>query len=312
MVTRAKPGEFHVSVPASCGNIGPGFDVLGMALSLRNELYVRVRPGRFQPPVISIVGQGADSLPKGPQNIVFKALRSVFHRARKPVPALDMICVNRIPLARGLGSSAAAIVAGLLAGNGLSGGRFSRDQILTWASEMEGHPDNVAPALFGGVRASGALNGGVASVAWPVPALSVVVAVPSFELRTAKARGVLPKNVPLKDAIHNLSAVALLADAFHRAPERLETLLDDRWHEPYRAKLVPGFYQVKKAALAAGAAGTVLSGAGPTVLSLTSPRRASAVGHAMAHAFQKAGVRSQILHLSIDEQGASLDRARRT
>lgn len=293
-----------VTVPATSGNIGPGFDVLGLALSLRNELHVRVLSRKPGNPVIRIVGEGDTTLPKDARNIVFRTIVAVFKKAKRPLPQLELVCVNRIPLTRGMGSSSAAYLAGLLVGNELVGRKWNKEQILSWATALEGHPDNVAPALLGGVKASGVFNGQVVTADIAAPKTKLILAIPEFELSTKKARKVLPKMITMKDAISNLSAVSLLPFAFQKNETLLKNLLNDRWHEPYRAKLIPGFYAVKKAALNAGALGVTLSGAGPTMLGFSSGARAKAVGQAMQRAFAKAGVRSRILQLSIDKTGA--------
>lgn len=296
----------RVSVPASSGNIGPGFDVLGLALGFRNELRVRVLSSKEKGPRVRIVGEGQDSLPTDSRNIILRTMAHLFKKARRPMPNVELVCVNRIPLARGLGSSSAAYLAGLLAANRLLNDRFSKDEILAFATELEGHPDNVAPALFGGARASGVYDGRVVSAPIATPRLRAVVAIPSFELSTKKARKVLPKTIPMKDAIANLSAVALMSSAFSGGDAQLKDLLNDRWHEPYRAKLIPGFYAVKKAALRAGAEGVILSGAGPTMLSFVKAGKTGAVAKAMRNAFAKAGVTCRTREFSFDKKGAVL------
>ncbi|MCB4756744.1 MAG: homoserine kinase [Elusimicrobia bacterium] len=293
-----------VKVPATSGNIGPGFDVLGLALNIYNELRVRVIGPSGKPPLIRIEGEGEKSLPRDSRNIIFKAIRLVFNKAKKPLPQLDLRCINRIPLERGLGSSAAATISGLLAGNRLLGDRFSNEDLLGWASAFEGHPDDVAPALLGGIRASASVNSAVVSVPWPIPPLRLVMAVPDFALPTVKARKVLPRRVPLKDAVFNLGAVAVMHQAFCGHAEWLRYLLNDRLHEPYRAKLVPGFYRVKEAALRNGAVGVTLSGAGPTMVGFVKPAKAKRVARAMKRAFKKAGVDCSLLILSISRRGA--------
>lgn len=297
--------EVFVSVPASSGNLGVGFDVLGLALNLRNELYVRVRRNpKFAAPLVVVKKEGNNSLPTNSRNTIYRVIESVFRKFRRAVPALEIICVNRIPLARGLGSSSAAYLSALLAANRLLGDPLGRDQILDWATALEGHPDNVAPALYGGVRASGVFDGRVLSAAWPVPKANVVVAIPAFELSTKKARKVLPTRLSLKDAIFNLASVSLLRTALTEEPEWLGRLLNDRWHEPYRARLIPGFYQVKKAALKAGAYGVTLSGAGPTMLAFVKPNGADQVSRAMQQAFLKVRVQSSVKKLRVDHEGA--------
>lgn len=290
----------RVTVPASSGNIGPGFDVLGLALSLRNELSVRVlapqEKNRFQ-----IIGEGEKSLPRDKNNLVYKAFAFPFKKLKRPIPPIEMVCKNRIPLARGLGSSAAAVLSGLLAANKILRNRFSKEEVLTMANSFEGHPDNVAPALYGGVRASGIFDGQVVSFAWPVPKCRMVVGIPNYELSTQKARNVLPKNVPLKSAVFNLAAVAVLRSIFENNLSHLRAVLDDRLHEPYRAKLVRGFYATKKAVLNAGAYGFSLSGAGPTVLSFCRPSKVRRVERVL-----KAKMRCRTLNLSVDRKGATV------
>lgn len=259
------------------------------------------RPGR---PVIQIVGEGQDSLPRDARNLVYRTIAAVFKKTRKPVPRLGLTCLNRIPLARGLGSSATAYLLGLLAGNRLAGESLTKAELLDWASDLEGHPDNVAPALLGGVRASAVLDGRVVSAPLPIPKCSLVVLVPDFELSTKRARAVLPNRIPLRDAVSNLAAVSLLPRALSSDLALLRHLLNDRWHEPYRAKLVPGFFNVKKAALAAGAYGVTLSGAGPTLLAFSPPDRVRRVSAGMVQAFKKANVRSAAWEIAVDTSGA--------
>ena len=292
-----------VSVPASSGNVGVGFDVLGLALSLRNELTVRV-VGRSGRPVIRVSGEGSGELPTDERNIIFSTIRWLYRRAGRSVPKLEIRCLNRIPLARGLGSSSAACLSALLAANRLLGGRFSRDTILKHATDFEGHPDNVAPALLGGMRASGMYGGKVVSVALPPPRCRLLVAVPNFQLSTARARAALPAMVPLTDAVHNLAAVALLPHAFAGDERLLPDLLQDRLHEPYRAKLVPGFHLVRKAARAAGAFGMTLSGAGPSLLAFTPASAVARVSRAMRTALRRRGVESEVMLLRVDMRGA--------
>jgi homoserine kinase len=275
-----------------------------MALDFHNELVVKV--SRDKSTSIHIVGEGALSLPRDRSNVIFKTMAWLFKKAQRPMPALELGCVNRIPLARGLGSSSAAFVSALVAANHLLNDRFSKEELLTFATELEGHPDNVAPALLGGVRASAVLNKHVVSVAWPAPKCGVVVAIPAFQLSTKKARAALPRKISMADAVWNLSAVTLLQTALTEDLSLLKPLLNDRWHEPYRAKLIPGFFKVKEAALTNGALGVILSGAGPTMLSFVANNRRSRVANAMKSTFARAGVESRVMSLAIDNRGARI------
>ena len=294
----------RVQVPASSGNIGPGFDVLGMALSFGNELKVRVLNSRPGPPLIRVFGEGQRSLPRNNRNVIYKAATAVSRRLKRPLPRMEILCLNRIPLARGLGSSAAAVLSGILAANRLFGNKLSSSEILTIATQFEGHPDNVAPALLGGIQASAQVRGRIVTNPLPVPDLDVVVAIPGFELSTKKARAVLPRKISMKDAVSNLSCVSLLPKAFRGEFGLLKDLLNDRYHEPYRSKLIPGFHDVKRASLKAGALGMTLSGAGPTLLSFVKRSKVSKVASAMHRAFQKKGVQSHIMQLKIEPKGA--------
>jgi homoserine kinase len=214
--------------------------------------------------------------------------------------------VNRVPPARGLGSSAAAWVGGLVAGNALLGGPLSRDALLALAARAEGHPDNVAAALLGGLTVSCALGDGrVATVSLPVPGgVRWVVLVPEVTSATAEARAVLPQSVPRADAVFNVQRVALLLAALQAG--RLDVLgiaLDDRLHQPYRLKLFPWMPAVADAARAAGALGCVLSGAGPSLLAAVRDD-ADVVARSMEDALAAAGVRGRAWAFAVDTEGA--------
>lgn len=297
-----------VTAPATTSNLGPGFDCLGLALGLRNELTLELHDGSGAP-VVEIEGQGADSLPTGEQNALVAA-------ARQSLPPslpgrLVFKARNRVPLARGLGSSAAAIVTGLWAGAHLLGTlRRTEDELEQMAVAIEGHPDNVAPCVHGGLTASLMIDGRARAHRLNIhSALSSVVCIPEFELSTKKARGVLPETVFLKDAVYNSSRALLLARALETGRvARLSELMKDRLHQPYRAKLVPGLEDALAAAVDAGAAGAALSGSGPTVFSFVEGRHGHAVGEAMVKAFAKHGVTSRWLSLPVDNQGVHVHR----
>jgi len=296
-----------VTAPASTSNLGPGFDCLGLALGLRNELVLELHDSSG-PPVVEIEGAGADDLPRGEQNMLV-------HAARQVLPAslpgrLVFKARNRVPLARGLGSSAAAIVSGLWAGAHLLGTlRRSEDELEQMAVALEGHPDNIAPCVHGGLTASLTVDGRARAHRLGIhPSLSTVVCIPDFELSTKKARGVLPETVFLADAVFNASRALLLAKTLESGHvSRLPELMKDRLHQPYRAKLVPGLEDALTAAVEHGAAGAALSGSGPTVFAFVEGRNA-AVGDAMVRAFSKHGVGSRWLALAVDHQGVSVER----
>lgn len=296
-----------VTAPASTSNLGPGFDCLGLALGLRNELVLELHDASG-PPVVEIEGAGADDLPRGEHNMLV-------HAARQVLPAslpgrLVFKARNRVPLARGLGSSAAAIVSGLWAGAHLLGTlRRSEDELEQMAVALEGHPDNIAPCVHGGLTASLTADGRARAHRLGIhPSLSTVVCIPDFELSTKKARGVLPETVFLADAVFNTSRALLLAKTLESGHvSRLPELMKDRLHQPYRAKLVPGLEDALTAAVEHGAAGAALSGSGPTVFAFVEGRNA-AVGDAMVRAFSKHGVGSRWLALAVDHQGVRVER----
>ena len=298
-----------VSVPASTSNLGPGFDCLGLALDLRNELTLELIEGS-DGAVVEIEGEGAKTLPRGESNLLVKAARLILP---KRLPGrLVFKAVNRIPLARGLGSSAAAAVAGLWAGAHLFGTlRRSEDELEELAVGLEGHPDNVAPCVHGGLTASLLHNGRSTAQRLNIhPSFSAVVGVPEFQLATKRARAALPKNVPLADAVFNTSRAILLARALETGRTRgLDILMDDRLHQPYRARLVPGLVEALAAAVKAGAAGAALSGSGPSVFALVEGGSGRRVGEAVRRAFSAKRVKARALELAVDHQGVRVERS---
>jgi homoserine kinase len=299
----------HVRVPATSANLGPGFDALGLALALYNDVEAREADGV----TVAVAGEGASELPRGPDNVVARGVRLAFEAAGRPFKGVALECTNRIPPARGLGSSAAAWVGGLVAGNALSGGALTRDALLAQATRAEGHPDNVAAALLGGITVScpGA-DGTVTAVSLPVPdAITWVVLVPAISSSTVEARAVLPASVPRADAIFNVQHVALLLAALQaRRGDALGAALDDRLHQPYRAALFPWMPSVIEAARRAGALGCVLSGAGPSLLAAVSGG-GETVARAMETALRAAGVEGHARTYAVDTAGATLSRASR-
>ena len=292
----------HVRVPATSANLGPGFDALGLALGLYNE--VEARPAAAT--TVSIEGTGAGRLPTNEKNVVVRAIRLAYEAVGRADESWTVRCVNRIPSARGLGSSAAAWVGGLAAGNALLGSPLDRAALLRLAARAEGHPDNVAAAVYGGLTVVGGEGDGVVALTLPVPSSLVwVVLVPDVTSATADARAVLPATVPRADAVFNVQRVALLLASLQQG--RLDTLgaaLDDRLHQPYRRRLFPWMPAVADAARAAGALGCVLSGAGPSLLAITAGADVSqAVAAAMEKALAQAGVRGSARALGVDTEG---------
>lgn len=260
-------GPVRVTVPATSANLGPGFDALGLALELRDELEAEVTGGGL---VVEVEGHGADDVARDERHLVVRAMRAVFDRLGTSPPGLRLHCRNRIPHARGLGSSSAAIVAGVwLARELVAGGRLLLDDagLLDLAAQLEGHPDNVAPAMLGGFVIAGQdQDGTFFAVPGSVdPRISAVVFVPSIPVSTEAARGLLPAEVPHRDAAANAGRAALLVAALAGRPEELLRATEDRLHQDYRRPAMPQSLGLVEALRADGIA-AVVSGAGPTVL----------------------------------------------
>ncbi|GAA2206068.1 homoserine kinase [Nonomuraea monospora] len=260
-----------IRVPATSANLGPGFDALGLALSLHDEVRATLTGERGVH--VTVEGEGAGEVDSGEGHLVVKAMRKAFERMGVPQPeGIRLHCRNRIPHARGLGSSSAAVCAGILAARALADSELSDDDVYALATEMEGHPDNVAPCLAGGLTISWSDHDGLPRMVRLAPDQRVrpVVVVPSTRLSTEAARGLLPKDVPHKDASFNAGRAALLIAALTRRPER-ELLLaatEDRLHQGYRAPAMRASADLVERLRAVGVP-AVVSGAGPTVLAFS-------------------------------------------
>ena len=278
---------------------------MGMALCIYNE--IRVRLGEVDHPTISITGEGEEFLPRGESNLVYRAYSRLLQETGLSLPAPIIDCRNEIPLERGLGSSAAAIVAGLVAANHLTGSLLSLEEILPLAVGLEGHPDNVSPALLGGIRivAPGPSSLIIAPV--PVPYnLRAVLFIPDVSISTVEARAVLPRSVSMEDAIFNVGRAALLVNAF--AAGRLKDLraaTEDRLHQPHRSHLLPAMRLIIQEALKGGALGAFVSGSGSTVLALTRGREMS-VAYEMAEMARKTRVSGRTIITFPSEKGAQV------
>ena len=294
-----------LTVPATSANLGPGFDLLGLALPLYNRLTVE----EAEALEIRHTGPEAAGLPEGPEHLSYQAAKRVCEKLGKPVPTWKMTMDVQIPPSRGLGSSSAAIVAGLVAANGWYGEPLSKGELLALANEIEGHPDNVAPAIYGGVTAAFTVEGTTHCVplAEKVPA-TLVLAVPAFKLATEEARRALPETYSRQDVVMNLAAVTILTTVMSTGKIEYWPLgLIDRIHQPYRLPLIPGASAVFASAKEAGAYGCVISGAGPTLLAITPADRARAVAEAMEAAWDRAGIQGRSLTFEALSDGARLD-----
>ena len=271
-----RAATLRVRVPATSANLGPGFDSFGLALALADEIVVRVGEDGLD---LDVAGEGADTVRKDARNLVIKAMNTAFDRMGGRPRGLEVRCLNRIPHGRGLGSSAAAIVGGLAAARALTVGgdeQFDDERLLALATEMEGHPDNVAAALHGGFTVAWT-DGGEVGVLAAEPHRDVlpVVFVPDTELRTTKARKVLPDAISHDDAAVNSGRAALLARALVERPDLLMVATEDFLHQEYRRSVMPRSLDLVDELRATGVP-AVISGAGPTVLAFAT--RATACG----------------------------------
>ncbi|GAB3222093.1 homoserine kinase [Glycomyces halotolerans] len=252
-------------VPATSANLGPGFDALGLALDLTDEVTAEATDSAV---VVEVEGHGAGAVATDERHLVASTMLRTFETLGVEAPGLRLKCRNRIPHARGLGSSSAAIIAGILLADELAAGRMSRAEKLALASEIEGHPDNVAPCLLGGFTIAYTTEDGAQAVGVdPSPRVRPWVFVPASEGLTAAARAALPEQVPHADAVFNLSRAALLVEAITRKPSRLFEATADRLHQSYRAAGMPESADLLDRLRSAGVAAAI-SGAGPTVIAL--------------------------------------------
>ena len=292
--------RFLVRVPASSANLGPGFDSVALALDLVNELEVELTGGGLE---LTIEGEGEAALPRDAGNLIVRAALRLFRELGAKPPGLRLRSINRIPLGAGLGSSGAAIVSGLLAADAVVGAGLARDELLKIASDLEGHLDNPAASIYGGLVLVGE---GPLVCQVPIANLQVVVVVPELDLPTLEMRQALPRNAPLVDAVFNLGRVTMLVEALRRADyELLSRVMEDRLHQPYRTPSIPGYEAARAAALAAGAAGVALSGAGPGLIAFGHHGLPS-IAEAIAQAFHLYGISTRRFLLSPATEGAQV------
>ena len=303
-------GPARVLVPATSANLGPGFDALGLALTLHDEVEARILPAGVS---IEITGEGADLADVGEEHLVLRAMRATFAVTGGQPPGIGLRCRNRIPHGRGLGSSAAAIVAGILAARALSGqaaGALSAAALLGLACEIEGHPDNVAACLGGGLTIAWLTPDGPRMVRLePLPSVTPVVCVAPAPVRTDLARGLLPEVIPHQDAAVNAGRSALLIAALTQPGAGREVLLEatrDRLHQDYRASAMPPTHALVHRLRDAGLP-AVVSGAGPSVLAFLGPRGGPEYRHdldRLGSIVTETGIAWHISPLDVERQGA--------
>lgn len=307
-----------VTVPATTANLGPGFDCIGAALTLYNQFkFIRLdlateRPIGATAPgnlLLTVTGVERERVVTDESNLVYQSFIKFYQHLGQTPPPVHIEIELGVPLARGLGSSATAIVGGLVGANQLAGEPLDTIEVMKLAIAMEGHPDNVVPALLGGCRVAATgdevlKTWEICDIPWHHEIVPVVV-IPDFELSTQQARSVLPTAVSRADAIFNMAHLGLLLRGLETGRgDWLRTALQDKLHQPYRKALIPGYDAVNSAAVTAGAYGMAISGAGPTLIALTDTAQASAVAVAMVEAWKSQGVTAHENVLQLDSQGA--------
>lgn len=310
--------KVSVKVPATSANIGPGFDCLGLALPIYNTVTIEetVLPGTgieinmMTEDEESIDEMIFDDIPRDENNIVYKAVEMLYNSIGQEPSELKINIQSQIPITRGLGSSAAVIVGGLIAANKLLGSPADETALLSIATEVEGHPDNVAPAILGGfVLASQEDDGSIVyrKLNWPNE-WDITVCIPDFELSTNIARSVLPESVPMQDAIFNTKHLAMLIDAVNTKDEKLmKVALHDKLHQPYREKLVPGMKEIMEAFKHEdGVLGCVLSGAGPTMLIISHKYDLDKIKSTVKEIWEPQSVKVDIRTLKVEQNGAEI------
>ena len=309
--------KVSVKVPATSANLGPGFDCLGLALPMYNTITIEetVLPGTGVE--INLMSENDvidemifDNVPKDENSIVYKAVQMLYNSIGQEPSELKINIQSQIPITRGLGSSASVVVGGLIAANKLLGSPADITALLSIATEVEGHPDNVAPAILGGfVMASQEDDGSVLTekLNWPEE-WDITVCIPDFELSTNIARSVLPENVPMADAVFNAKHLAMLIQAVNTKDIKLmKTALQDRLHQPYREKLIPGMKEIMNAFKHEdGVIGCVLSGAGPSILIISCKYDLDKIKTVVRDIWEGQSIKTDIRTLKIENKGAEI------
>jgi homoserine kinase len=294
--------DLTIKIPATSANMGSGFDSLGIALDIWN--YVRISDG---PSEIIFKNDSRNNLPNDKTNLISTSFDFLFHNLKITPPNVTIECENNIPVSRGLGSSSAALIGGLMAANLYLNSPYTQKDILNMAAELEGHPDNVAPAIYGGMQIGVYDSANLITAAVTIPkSINIVLFIPKTEMSTDNARAVLSDNVSRKDAVFNIGRAALLVQAFSSGDlSNLKYATQDMLHQPTRQKLFHPMRNIIQGALNAGALGAALSGSGSTIIAFTESREYT-IGYEMADAAMKSGLDGDILVTSIAESGAQL------
>lgn len=293
----------RIDVPATSANLGSGFDSLGIALTMKNRIWME------ESDTLEITTVDDADIPKDKSNLIYWAANYLYELCGKKLPGLRLIQENNIPLARGLGSSSSCIVAGILGANRFLGNPLTQTDLINLAAKIEGHPDNTSPALSGGLVASAMEGERVYSVSVPVSEkIRFAVMIPPFELKTEKARGVLPERYSREDAVYNLSRSGLMtASLFSGKLENLRVAVQDRIHQPYRSGLIDDCDSVFRMSYELGSLGTYVSGAGPTIISMIETETAEQFGKSCAQHLEDKGIKGWSVHImAADHQGARI------
>jgi len=303
--------KVKVRVPATTANLGPGFDILGASLSMYNE--VEITPAKNSSGKFTILGEGKTILPKNEKNILWKAMDAVFGlldiRDKYKLSDFNIKLKNDIPLSSGLGSSSAARAAGIMAANEICGDKLSIGEMVDLAIRLESHPDNIVPAFYGGICISvqGPGNEFFVEKLPVAKKMKVVVCTPGFELATERSRNILPLKYARKDVVFNSSRIALLTKAFCTNDfSNLSKAMQDKLHQPYRAKLIPVMEEIIEAAEKAGAYGACLSGSGPSMVAFCGDKKAKEVLAVMTKIWKKETVPVKQFILDFESNGAKI------
>lgn len=294
----------RIRIPATTANMGAGFDTFGMALGYYN--YISIEEAEEQQ--CFAIGEGASDFSTRKDNLILRSIRQVYQEVDKPIPFFKLTMENNIPISRGMGSSAAAIVGGVYSANALLGYPLTTEKVLDIATSIEGHPDNVAPALLGGfVVSSVNQKKSVQTIKLTPPQeLKMIVCIPDFKLATKKAREALPRNIAFCDAVFNISNASMLVGAMATGNiDLLGKSLNDKLHQPYRFNLIPGSEKAIQAANRSGAIGAAISGSGPSMIAFAITNAAE-IGRAMVNAFASEGLSSRYIVVDADNIGTQI------
>ncbi|MDR0486069.1 MAG: homoserine kinase, partial [Elusimicrobiota bacterium] len=298
--------KIRVKVPATTSNLGAGFDVFGAALTLYNEFEVELVSNRGQAGIF-IKGEGADKLPSDSGNFLYFIMQKIFKKFGEKRFNLNNLKISiscNVPLSSGLGSSAAAIVGGAALANSLCGSKMSDAEIAQFATDIEGHPDNAFPAVFGGICLCYNEGGKTRFHKIPSPKLKLIIASPAFEINTSQSRKKLPKEYKTADAVFNISRAALLtASLYSKNFELLRDAVEDKMHQPYRLKSISKSKEIFEAAMRAGAKGVFISGSGPSIAAFAESADAVKTAEAMSQFWRKENILNKTFILDFDGKG---------